>query len=64
MSKRLLNRLEIAEYLGVSTRTVDRWIVDLNLPRKLIGRSVRFDLDAVRPWYNRITKQAEKARRN
>lgn len=46
---RLVTVAEAAEALGVSTRTVARWIRAGEVPVRRIGRSVRVDLAALRP---------------
>lgn len=39
---RLLNKKEIAEHFGVSTRTVERWVARGWLTKVVIGGVVRF----------------------
>lgn len=45
--ERVLNKQEMAEYLGVSLRTVDNWIHRGQLPHWRIGKCVRFRLGDV-----------------
>lgn len=45
--KKLLSRKEIAEALGVSTRTIDRMIKDNQIPRLMINGTWKFDLEEV-----------------
>ena len=45
--RRLWTRKEIAEYLSVSERTVDKLREAGKLPAKYLGRHVRFDRDDV-----------------
>jgi excisionase family DNA binding protein len=40
-------KVEIAEYFGVTTRTIDGWMRDGILPYWKIGRSCRFDLPTI-----------------
>ena len=63
----LLNRRELARAMGVSDRTVDRWIED-GCPCEQPGSNgvpYRFDVEQVRAWRDEIdrAKQAEKERR-
>lgn len=45
------SRAEVAQMLGVSTRTLDRMRQDCTAPREtLIGRTVRFSALDVRMW--------------
>ena len=46
-----LRREELAEQLGVSTRTIDRWHSLRNGPPRIaIGRTILYNLDSVRDW--------------
>lgn len=47
--KRLLTKLEAANLLGVSWRTIDR-LRKKGLPAILIGRQVKFDEDLLKEW--------------
>ena len=46
---------EVAEFLGVSVKTVWRWHLAGKLPkgRKMVGRTVRWDPEAIRRWWER-----------
>ena len=46
-SSRKLTKVEVAELLGVSCRTVENYMRSRRLPFLKIGRSVRFDLARV-----------------
>ena len=46
-----LRREELAQQLGVSARTIDRWqMLRCGPPRVAIGRTVLYRLDSVRQW--------------
>jgi predicted DNA-binding transcriptional regulator AlpA len=46
-----LRREELAQQLGVSARTIDRWqMLRCGPPRVAIGRTILFNLDSVRQW--------------
>jgi excisionase family DNA binding protein len=46
-----LTREELADVLGISVTTVDRWHHQWGMPGAKLGpRFVRFDLDRVRAW--------------
>jgi excisionase family DNA binding protein len=47
---RLLTKVEIAKFLGVTTRSVDSWMSNGILPYQKLGRTVRFDLAKVRAY--------------
>ena len=42
-----LNKRELAEHYKISTRTVDNWIANRQIPFRKIGALVRFDLAKV-----------------
>lgn len=50
MEKMLLNIKEIAQALGVSTATVNKWKKSEGFPHIKIGKSVRFRESDVRAW--------------
>ena len=52
MKEKLYTKLEVAEYLKVSTRTVDRLIVDMDLPVYHIRRQVRIPKSSVKMILN------------
>lgn len=41
---------QVADYLGVTTRTVRTWQLHLRLPHLKIGGTVRYHPDEVRRW--------------
>ena len=41
MSEEFWTRQQVAEYMGVHIRTVDRWVSDRNIPSYKFGRSKR-----------------------
>jgi excisionase family DNA binding protein len=41
---------ELAEKLGVSSRTVQRWLADTDIPHRRAGNIVRFRLAEVDEW--------------
>ncbi len=45
-----LNRLEAADFLGVSPNTITRWINEGKIPCRKMGRRVLFNRDALRRW--------------
>jgi predicted DNA-binding transcriptional regulator AlpA len=46
-----LRREELAQQLGVSARTIDRWqMLRCGPPRVAIGRTILYNLDSVRQW--------------
>lgn len=52
-TERLLNKPQLAEKLGVTTRTVDRWLREGTLPadvKVLIGRTARFRAAVADAW--------------
>ncbi len=51
----LLTKAEVADRLGVSPRTVDRWVEQNRVPHLYLGdRSMlRFPVDAIDEWWRR-----------
>lgn len=47
MKPALLKKREVAEYLSVCTKTIDRWVDRGALKALKIGRSVRFEASEV-----------------
>jgi predicted DNA-binding transcriptional regulator AlpA len=46
-----MRRDELAQHLGVSVRTIDRWDDEGKGPRRLIiGRTILYNIDSVREW--------------
>jgi excisionase family DNA binding protein len=48
--KRLLNKRQVAEYLGFKIYTIDAWVSQRRIPYIKIGTAVRFDLDEIEAW--------------
>lgn len=44
---RLLTKVELAETLNVSVRTIDNWMASRTLPYIKVNRLVRFNIDEV-----------------
>jgi excisionase family DNA binding protein len=49
----LLNKKEIAKKIGVSERTVQRWIQARAIPYKNINGFIRFDETIIEKWLER-----------
>ncbi|HGD0971160.1 TPA: helix-turn-helix domain-containing protein [Streptococcus agalactiae] len=49
LEKPYLNKLQICQYLGISNNTLDSWI-KLGLPVIKIGKTIRFDKNAINSW--------------
>lgn len=47
-----MTRTMVADYLGVSLRTVDSWTKDRGLPAHKRGNAVRFDRAEVDDWFS------------
>jgi excisionase family DNA binding protein len=55
-TKSLLSKIELAERLGVSTQTIDRWR-KVGLPFKRAGvKLIRFDFEEVTAWLENYSK--------
>jgi excisionase family DNA binding protein len=52
---RLLDKAELAAYLGVSERTVLNWVENDAIPVLRIDRRLRFDVVAIDKWLRRHT---------
>ena len=58
---RSLKKSEFAEYMGVCTRTVDRWVAEnigprpIFLPKRGSRREIRFSLKEIDRWLKRHT---------
>lgn len=48
----------VAEYLGVSRRTLEVWVQRRRIPFHKVGRLVRFRLSEVDAWIAETTEQA------
>ena len=46
-----LNKQQTCDYLGISNNTLDSWI-QRGLPSIKIGKTIRFDKDAIDRWLN------------
>lgn len=49
LEKPYLNKLQTCQYLGISNNTLDSWI-KLGLPIIKIGKTIRFDKNAINSW--------------
>ncbi len=47
---RLLSKKEIAVYLGISVKTIDKMVFYDEIPYLKVGRLVRFEKDKVLAW--------------
>lgn len=59
---RLLTKQQLADDLQVTIRTVDRWLLDGNLPpgtKIKVGRVVRFHKEAIQAWLDSRRKSSE-----
>lgn len=45
MNKRLLRKVEVAQFFGVGTRTVERWCAAGRIQRVVVGGTVRFRVE-------------------
>lgn len=53
-----LRREELAEQLGLSPRTIDRWhALRLGPPRVCVGRTILYSVQSVREWLRRRENQ-------
>ncbi len=50
MENRYLTRKELAKYLKVSIRTIDKWVAEGGVPFAKIHRVVRFDILRIQEW--------------
>ena len=48
--KRLLNKCQLAEYLGLKVYTIDSWVSQRRVPFIKLGKCVRFDPDEIELW--------------
>jgi excisionase family DNA binding protein len=46
----LISKADLAEWLGISPRTVDEWVRNREVPFVRVGRLVRFEPDEIRKW--------------
>ena len=59
-----LRREQLAEQLGLSPRTIDRWqALRQGPPRVCIGRTVLYEIDSVREWLRSKENQKDIAPR-
>lgn len=47
---------ELAEKVGVSMRTVQRWIAETDIPHRRVGGIIRFKLAEVDEWMDARTE--------
>ena len=50
IQKRLLNADELSQMIGMRRDTIYRWVSQKRLPYVKIGRSTKFDIDAINEW--------------
>jgi len=50
MEKKLLNIVELSQYLSVKENTIYSWVSQRKIPFKKLGRLVRFSLEEVEKW--------------
>jgi len=50
VEKRFMGVKELAEYLGISYKTVYSWVWQRKIPYVKMGRSVKFDLRKIDDW--------------
>jgi len=48
--KHLLNKRQVADYLGLKVYTIDAWVSQHRIPYIKLGRLVRFDPDEINKW--------------
>lgn len=60
MSLRITDKRGVADHLKVGVRTVSLWMTERKIPYYKIGRTVRFDLDAVEESLSRFRVNARK----
>src|ERR1022692_1849033 len=59
-----LSREELAQQLGLSLRTIDRWEAQRKgPPRVCVGRTILYNIDSVREWLINREQQAVSAMR-
>jgi excisionase family DNA binding protein len=46
----LLTKRELAKFLSISPKTIDRWVSEREIPFLRIGRLVRFEYDEIVAW--------------
>ena len=55
----LLNKKQLAEYLGLSVFTIDTWVSQKRLPHVKMGRRVAFRLRDIERWIDEHTIRPE-----
>jgi len=50
MNKRFIGANDLAQYLGLSPKTVRAWVWQRKVPYHKLGGSIRFDLREIEPW--------------
>lgn len=53
MADPLLTKRDVAELLGISIRTVDKWVSRREIPFVRVGSLVRFERSAIDSWITR-----------
>jgi len=59
-SERLLRTKEVAQWLGISSRTVRLWAECSELPAVKIGRQWRFQREAVLEWMEKSARPIDR----
>ena len=50
IQKRLLNADELSQMIDITRDTIYRWVSQRRIPFVKIGRSTKFDIDAIDEW--------------
>ena len=50
IQKRLLNADELSQMIDVRRDTIYRWVSQRRIPYVKVGRSTKFDIDAINEW--------------
>ena len=53
--KHLLNKRQVADYLGLRVYTIDSWVSQKKIPFVKVGRCVRFRPEAIESWLKERT---------
>lgn len=56
MMEQLISSDQLSEQLGISKRTLKRWLVELDLPHYKIGRTVKFKPSEILAWLEQFRK--------
>ncbi|MBU4311849.1 MAG: helix-turn-helix domain-containing protein [Candidatus Omnitrophica bacterium] len=50
IQKRLINADELSQMIDIKRDTIYRWVSQRRIPCVKIGRSTKFDIDAINKW--------------